>query len=181
VKTMTTTKFNRPNRSPFWRLSAFLVASLFLASCGSSDSSDSSDDIGDNRSCGKVVKIGTDEKLKGKLKDGDCKIADLEKDSGDDSFADEYLIKLAAPVILTITMRSSKVDSFLHLANRSRSCVKGCNDKQLATVATDNNSGGGGGTDAQIVFNVPAAGTYIIVANSLRPETGAYSLETSTK
>ena len=51
----------------------------------------------------------------------------------------------------------------------------------LAEVVDDNSAPGGSGQDAQFVFNVPAAGTYLILANLIgSPREGEYTLETST-
>jgi hypothetical protein len=70
---------------------------------------------------------------------------------------------------ITVTMRSSAMDTYLHFGRQGAS----------ETLATDDDSGGGaGGTDAQVTVTLPANGTYVIIANVLSEgSSGAYTLE----
>jgi hypothetical protein len=65
------------------------------------------------------------------------------------------------------------------LLDRSESCSSGCTPAQAMLITVDDDSGGGiNGFDALISMDL-AAGTYIIIANSILPETGRYTLETT--
>jgi hypothetical protein len=67
---------------------------------------------------------------------------------------------------ITVNMRSSEFDSYLHIAQ-----VGG---KQV--IANDDDSGGG--TNARLTLALPANGMYAIIANALRPNgRGRYTLE----
>ena len=113
------------------------------------------------------------------LEAGDCMVSDLDPTSADTSFADEYRLTLSTPATITITMRSNTLDSFLALLGRSTTCASGCTLAQANFLASDDDSGVGvTGFDSQIVIALNA-GSYIIVANSIDPGTGSYSLETS--
>lgn len=70
---------------------------------------------------------------------------------------------------ITVTMRSSAMDTYLHFGRQGGS----------ETLATDDDSGGGaGGTDAQVTVTLPANGMYVIIANVLSEgSSGAYTLE----
>ncbi len=115
--------------------------------------------------------------LNGALGGNDCEIRDLLRGTNDNSFADQYRVTLAAPGMLTITMRSTEIDAFLWILNTGNNCAGGCNP--VIVLAFDDDSGGGvNGLDAQITIGL-AAGSYIIFANSFSRETGAYTIETS--
>src|SRR5690606_3075828 len=67
---------------------------------------------------------------------------------------------------ITITMRSSAFDAYLHIGR--------VGDQRM--LANDDDSGGN--TDAQLSFTLPADGTYVIVANTFAAgSTGAYRLD----
>ncbi len=67
---------------------------------------------------------------------------------------------------VTITMRSSDFDSYLHIGR--------VGDRTL--LANDDDSGGN--SDAQLSFTFPSTGTYVILANAFSPTaSGSYRLE----
>lgn len=69
---------------------------------------------------------------------------------------------------VTITMRSTDFDAYLHLGAQGGT----------ATLATDDDGAGAGGTDARITHTLPRDGVYVIIANMLRAgSSGAYTLE----
>jgi hypothetical protein len=71
---------------------------------------------------------------------------------------------------ITVTMRSSDFDAFVHVGGQGGT----------ATLAT--NDDGGGGTHAQIEFTLPRDGVYVIVANMLSSgNSGAYTLELNSR
>lgn len=70
---------------------------------------------------------------------------------------------------VTITMRSTDFDSFLHFGLRGASAV----------LETDDDSGGN--LDSQISITLPSNGTYVIIANTVgADESGSYSIEVTT-
>ena len=153
---------------------AALALLLIMAGCGGGGGGG-----GNDNPCGTVVDIGPNSIIDGVLEAGDCRVSDLDPTSGDTSFADEYRITLNSMGTLTINMRSASIDSFLLLLNRSTSCSGGCTAAEAMLITFDDDTGGGvNGFDALISMDL-AAGTYIIVANSILPETGSYTLETS--
>ena len=149
-----------------FRLLVCSLALLLLAGCGSSSSSSSN--------CGEVTEISPNGILGGSLSGSDCEVQDLFPGSGDNSLADEYRVTVIVPVTMTITLRSTEIDSFLWILNTDSSCAGGCNPSVILTVDDDS----GGGLDSQIVIFLNP-GSYIIVANSFSRQTGAYTLETS--
>ena len=133
---------------------------------------------GNDNPCGAVVEIGPNSIINGVLEAGDCLVSDIDPTIGDSSFVDEYRIVLNSTGTLTINMRSASIDSYLVLLDRSTSCSSGCTPVQAILITEDDDSGGGvNGFDALISMDL-AAGTYIIIANSVLPETGSYTLET---
>lgn len=144
--------------------------SLFLSSCG-----DGSDSKGGD--CGTVTEIGSNSVLDGVLNSSDCEVSDLVPTAADDSYADEYLLTLDSSTTITITMRSTELDSYLVILGRSTSCASGCTVAEANVLYQDDDSGGG--ADAQITVTLDA-GSYIIVANSYERTTGNYTIETST-
>ncbi len=158
----------------FYRITSALLLLLFLASCGGSGDGGGAND----NPCETVVDIGPNDFVDGVLEAGDCRFTDLDPTSGDTSFVDEYRVTLNTTGTLTIIMRSSSIDTFLLLPNRSESCSSGCTAAEAMLITFDDDGGGGvNGTDSLISMDL-AAGTYIIVANSFLPETGSYTLET---
>jgi hypothetical protein len=154
----------------------FLLFSLFvwLTACGGGGGGGSGG--GNDNPCGTVVDIGPNSIVDGKLEAGDCRLIDIDPTSGGTSFIDEYRITLNALDTLTINMRSSNLNTYLYLADRSTSCSNGCTTSII--IAFDDNSGGGvNGTDALISMGL-TPGTYLIGANSFDPQTGSYTLET---
>lgn len=70
---------------------------------------------------------------------------------------------------VTITLRSSEFDAYLHLA------------RQGATETIDTDDDGAGGTDAQLELTLDRDGTYVIIANMLSAGgSGAYTLQISS-
>ena len=166
--------------STFNKFSVVTVLVLFMFGCGGGGGGSSvAPPPTDESRCGTIIDIGPNSILNGVLETGDCLLSSLDLASSATSFADEYLITLKSMATLTITMRSSDLDSYLHLLNRSTSCSNGCTPAEAQAIAINDNSGGGvNGTDAFISMEL-APGTYLIGANSAIPQTGSYSLETS--
>ena len=132
--------------------------------------------VGDTNPCLISIPIGPNASLPGTLEPGDCQISGM-TGLPDETFVDQYVVTLAAPGTLTVTMRSGTIDSFLYLLNVSTPCAPSCDGSLI--LATDDDSGGGvNGFDAQIVIPL-GAGTYTIFANSFEVETGSYTLETT--
>ena len=160
--------------SKLYKFSIVNVLLLFLFGCGGGGGS--GDDSNDNL-CGTVVDIRPNSIVGGVLENGDCRVSDIDPTSGVTSFIDEYRITLNATDTLTINMRSSDLDTYLYLADRSNSCSTGCTTSIIITF--DNDSGGGvNGTDALVSMGL-APGTYLIGASSLLPAPGSYTLETT--
>ena len=93
----------------------------------------------------------------GTLASGDCQFSD-------GTFIDLYRFTVTTTRSVTITMRSTAVNSYLY----------------LATAVGDDiaeNDNGAGGNDARITVTLNP-GTYIIGANSLTPASGQYTLTT---
>ena len=166
----------------FSGLIGIVLSGLLLSGCASSESSSD----GATTGCGVVTDIASPVVIMGRFEEGDCLYSQLDPNAGDRSFVDEYRVTFSDPttfpITLTVTQRSTETNTFLLLVQRSESCIGNCPDLvQTLAVATDDNSGGGvNGTDAQIVYNVPAAGTYIILANQFNQEAADYTLELST-
>jgi serine protease Do len=91
------------------------------------------------------------------LATGDCRLSDQ-------TFVDLYRFTITTRRTVTITMRSSAVDSYLFL-------VTAVGDD----IAEDDDSAGG--TDARISVTLDP-GTYVIGANSFLPASGQYTLTT---
>lgn len=85
----------------------------------------------------------------------------------DQSYFERWTLSATAGQRLIITMSSSDFDSYAIVAR--------ANGNDVEYLFQDDDSGGG--SDAQIVFVVPATGDYMIIANSRKPEaTGEYNL-----
>ena len=91
------------------------------------------------------------------LATGDCQLPD-------GTFVDLHRITVTTTRSVTITMRSTAVNSYLFLFN------------SLGDGITQNDNGAGG-NDARITATLNA-GTYVIGANSLTPGSGQYTLTT---
>jgi len=161
------------------RLYKFSIANvllLFLFGCGGGGSS-SGGGGGNDNPCGTVVDIGPNSIVQGKLEAGDCRASDVDPTTSDQSFIDEYRFTINSMATLTISMRSTDLDAFLFLGDRSTSCSNGCPASII--INFDDDSGiGVNGTDALISMDL-VPGTYMIGANSFEPKTGNYTLETS--
>ncbi|HIB83902.1 MAG TPA: hypothetical protein EYO59_04690 [Chromatiaceae bacterium] len=161
------------NKLVVWKHLSLLSFFLVLSGCGGGGG-----DVADIDICGIPTNIGTNSSAVGVLQQGDCLATDLDPDSGDNSFVDEYRITIPSSGELTITLRSENFDALLFLVDESMTCVGGCSVEQI--IAFDDDSGGGvDELDAQITINL-AAGTYLILANSYAEgESGQYTLTTS--
>lgn len=85
----------------------------------------------------------------------------------DQSYFERWTLSATEGQRLIITMSSSDFDSYAIVARAS--------GNEVEYLFQDDDSGGG--SDAQIVFVVPATGEYMIIANSRGPAaTGSYSL-----
>ena len=164
----------KKNRAYFIGVVLLTPFLFILTSCGDSSSSSSK-----GSSCGTVTDIGPSSLVNGELESSDCRVSDLDPDSADTSYVDEYRLTLTSPATMTITMRSDTMDAFLFILGRSSSCASGCGVAEANLLAEDDDNGvGTTGLDAQIIISL-AAGSYIIGANSFGEATGSYTLETS--
>ncbi|HEX2091401.1 MAG TPA: PPC domain-containing protein [Longimicrobiaceae bacterium] len=101
--------------------------------------------------------------ITGRLQDSDPK-------ADDDSFYDLYSYTGRAGEQIVITLRSGDFDAYLAFAPESEGFG------EFGRSETDDD--GAGGTDACLEITLPADGTYLIRANSLRAgETGEYTLQ----
>jgi hypothetical protein len=92
------------------------------------------------------------------------------KDTDDSSF-DQYVYHGRAGERLTVTMKSSAFDSYLHFGR----LVNG------AYTESESDDDSGGGNDAQLTVTLPENGDYAIRANSLLSSaSGAYTLTVAT-
>lgn len=86
----------------------------------------------------------------------------------DNSPFDAWYIEGRAGERITITMRSTDFDSYLHFGRQG----------DRSALANDDDSGGN--SDAQLTITLPATGTYIILANTFAAgASGSYRLEVS--
>ncbi len=114
-----------------------------------------------NPACLTSTPIATPSSVNGNLTAATCVLADS-------SYADRYSLTVASATVLTATMRSDSVDSYLFIESD-------------AGVSSGRNDNGGGGTDARVITNLDP-GTYIIYANSAGPrDTGPYALTLSSR
>ena len=165
------------SRARFSGLIAIVLSGLLLSGCSSSGSSSD----GATTGCGVVTDIASPVVIMGRFEEGDCLFSQLDPNVGDRSFVDEYRATFSGPTTLTVTQRFSAANTFLLLLQRSDTCVGNCPEllRTLAVATADSNTMAPN-TEAQIVYNVPAAGTYIILANQFNQEVGDYTLELST-
>lgn len=109
--------------------------------------------------CAQVSTISRGETKNGTLSTSDCNM-------GDGSYVDFYRFTLSSAATVTITMRSSSIDSYLFLYSEA----------QMMLDSDDDSGFGVSGTDSQIVFPL-SAGNYVIAANSFAAgETGSYTV-----
>ncbi len=160
-----------------FKLLAATLALALLSACGGSSSSDDDDPNDITAGCGTVTDISPNGIISGTLNSSDCRLETIFPGAGDPTFVDEFRFTVTMPVNMTITQRSTQIDSFLFLLDTDTSCASGCNP--IIVLAGDDDSGGGAsGLDSQIVIFLNP-GTYIILANSFNVETGSYRIETS--
>jgi hypothetical protein len=97
----------------------------------------------------------------------------------DASFADEFRVTIPTGGELAINLSSTEIDAYLIVLDTTGSCSGGCDPAIILAFDDDSagDSAGGVGTDSFIRIGL-TAGTYMILANSLAPETGNYDLET---
>lgn len=89
-----------------------------------------------------------------------------DRNPGDLSYSDGYLIDLEKGEVLLLTLVSEDFDAYLLLY-----------DNDASVVADNDDAPGEGVTDSEILFEVPESGRYVVVATSLdRGETGDYRL-----
>ena len=101
--------------------------------------------------------VGTGQTVNGRLTDEDFLRSDA------NTYADGFAYQGRAGETITITMRSSDLDSWIVV------------DGPDGFHETDDDSGGGNNAQLRITF--PKAGRYVIVANAVRPgSTGSYML-----
>ena len=108
--------------------------------------------------------IGTNASVSGALSAADCTLDDFMLIS-DSALVDLYVVRLPSRGRLTIDMSSTELDAYLWL-------IAGLWDYNIQ------NDDVGAGSDSRISAVLPA-GDYLIVANSLEPAEGAYSLTTT--
>lgn len=109
------------------------------------------------------VTIAVGQTRNGTLAPGDCQF-------DDQSYADGYVITVAAVTNVQIDLVSTAFDAYLFLFEETAT--------DLEELATDDDNGGG--SNARIVYTLSPGKTYHIVANSFDGnETGAYTLTVS--
>ncbi|MFL5540713.1 MAG: trypsin-like peptidase domain-containing protein [Longimicrobiaceae bacterium] len=102
------------------------------------------------------VQVGTT--VNGRLTDEDFLRSD------DNTYADGFAYRARAGETITITMRSSSLDSWVEVYQPDGSFREHDDD-------------GAGGNDAQLTVTFPSAGRYVILANAVRPgSTGSYTM-----
>jgi len=93
-----------------------------------------------------------------------------DRNGGDLSFSQGYLIDLEEGDLVIINLESDEFDTYLLL-----------HDNDAGLVMENDDAPGDEVTNSQIVFDVPESARYVIIANSLeRGETGAYRLRADT-
>jgi hypothetical protein len=106
--------------------------------------------------------------VSGTLTADDCPYVDPDTGAQDGSVYDAWTFQATAGQSVTITMRSSALDSYLLLYGPNNSFL-------------DFNDDGAGGNDARITFQIETSGTYTIQANSYDAVnmggSGPYTLE----
>lgn len=80
----------------------------------------------------------------------------------DDTFYDSYSLPVEESQNIVLRMTSAELDAFVYLLDAAERPIELNND-------------GGGGTDAEIRRRLER-GCYVVYANSLTPETGAYTV-----
>ncbi|MFL5385487.1 MAG: S1C family serine protease [Longimicrobiaceae bacterium] len=84
--------------------------------------------------------------------------------SDDDTYADGFAYRARAGETITVTMRSTSLDSWIEVYQPDGSFREHDDD-------------GGGGNNAELTVTFPTAGRYVIAANAVRPRsTGSYTL-----
>ena len=163
------------------KLIALVSALILLAGCGGGGSGGGDDEVTNTDAgiaidCGSTVDIGENATLDGRLEEGDCTVNDLDPNTESTAFVDGYRVTIPIDGVLQITMRSADINSFLAIVDATDICTEDCNP--VVVLDNDDDSGGGdNGLDAQISIEL-TAGTYVIFASSVLPESGDYSLET---
>ncbi|HMJ08939.1 MAG TPA: FG-GAP-like repeat-containing protein [Pyrinomonadaceae bacterium] len=118
----------------------------------------SAENLGDP--CNTAAPITFGQTINGSLAGTDCQL-------DDSTYADFYTFNGTSGQQVTISLNSSAFDAYLGLANMSGTFV-----------IEDDDSGGG--TNARIAATLPETGAYIILANSVFPNSfGGYSLNLS--
>lgn len=97
----------------------------------------------------------------GNLANSGCRFQDLLPHSQDTTIAVPYRVTLAQPAQLTVEMTSTNVDSYVWIL-----------DSTGRVIADDDNSAGG--SNARLAVRL-LPGTYTVIANSARIQTGSYS------
>lgn len=114
-----------------------------------------------NAACLTSRPITTPSVVNGNLTAAACVLADS-------SYADRLALTVASSTVLTATMRSDSVDSYLFIESD-------------AGVSIGRNDNGAGGTDARVSATL-APGNYFIYANSAGPrDTGPYALTLASR
>ncbi|HET6765629.1 MAG TPA: PPC domain-containing protein [Longimicrobiaceae bacterium] len=85
----------------------------------------------------------------------------------DDTYFDQYVFRGRSGQAVTITMKSTAFDSYLHFGRMA--------DDSYSELKADDD--GAGGNDSQVTFTLPSDGEYVIRANSLMAgAAGPYTL-----
>ncbi len=134
------------------RLVAVLAAAALASGCGDNPAA-----VDDFLGCETVRSIQVGATVNGTLSNSDCRL-------DDNTFADFYFLSLDVPRTVTITQRSSEIDSYLLVFRESDAVLLGENDDFEADTF-----------DSRVVISLPA-GRFIIAANSFDVETGPYTL-----
>lgn len=148
-------------------LPASVLLAILLVSCGGGGGGgDDGDDGGGEFS---VTTIAPEASVNGALSSSDLKVPD-------GSYADLYQVTIPTAGTLTVQMTSAEVDAYLYVFEDECLDVADLEGWLPFLLAEDDDSGGN--LDARVSLPLPA-GTFVIVANSVGVEEGAYQLATS--
>lgn len=140
-------------KSSLIRRALLLCVVVPLSAC---DENPTGSDVDEILGCEQVAGIDFPSSASGSLTTNDCIL-------GDGSYADFYSFRVSGSSQVTITMRSTQVDSYLLLLSTSG-----------ALLDSDDDSLGSGNS---LIETTLSAGTYVIAANSFDAgETGSYTL-----
>jgi hypothetical protein len=133
---------------------------LSVTAGGTPTAHDQDDSSSDDAAPSIVGSIRAGQTVQGTLSSGDPRM-------GDASFYRDYRYEGRAGEKVTVTLRSSAFDAYLHVGRLQ--------DGRFVSIDTDDD--GAGGNDSKVELTLPATGTYLFRANTLvGGATGAFTL-----